>query len=163
MPAPPSPARALSDRFTGRRNYFRTPDAIRFWKYALAAVAFVGACGWAAVDIFQPQRAAYAHTHGPLAGPHAAFDDNCAACHVPHAPGEIGLSAVLHTRDRWHDLTCGKCHAGSDDAGFGHHASATDEAKAFHKRCSNCHHDHKGRLVSLVRLSDAECTKCHAD
>src|SRR5262249_36592933 len=29
--------------------------------------------------------------------------------------------------------------------------------------CSNCHHDHQGRLNSLVRLNDADCTKCHSD
>jgi hypothetical protein len=163
MPAPPSPSRALSDRFTGKRAYFRTPDAIRFWKYVLAAGAFAAACGWAAVDIFEPSRAAYAHTHGPLASPHAAFDDNCAACHVPHSPSELGVMAIIRTRDRWHDLTCGKCHAGPNDPGFAHHASATDDAKAFHNRCSNCHHDHLGRLNSLIRLSDADCTKCHND
>ena len=158
---PRSPSRDLSDRYVGKRGYFRNPDAIRRGKYALAAVAFLAAAGWAAVDVLRPAQAAYAHTHGPLAGPHAAFDDNCAACHVSHSPGEFGPLAVLNTRDRWHDLSCGKCHAGPDDPGFAHHASATAAAKDFHKRCSNCHHDHLGRLNSLVRLSDADCTHCH--
>src|SRR5262249_40532293 len=138
-------------------------------KYALAAIAFVAACGWAAVDIFKPSKAAYAHTHGPLANPHAAFDDNCAACHVPHSPSEFGISALFHTRDRWHDLTCGQCHAGMADEtdgsrAFAHHPeSATQDAIDYHNRCSNCHHDHNGRFNSLIRLADADCIKCHTN
>jgi hypothetical protein len=155
---PRSPSRDLSDRYIGKRGYFRNPDWIRRWKYLLAAGAFIAACGWAAVDIFQPARAAYGYTHGPLANPHAAYDDQCAACHAPHSASEFGLAAIFHTRDRWHDLTCEKCHSGPT-----HHASANAEAQAFHNRCSHCHHDHNGRLNSLVRLSDADCTKCHAD
>jgi hypothetical protein len=155
---PRSPSRDLSDRYTGKRGYFRNPDALRWWKYALAWLALAGAVAWAAVDIAKPYGASYAHTHGPLANPHAAFDNNCAACHVAHAPSEFGVGAVFDTRARWHDLTCEKCHTGA-----AHHASVTDDAKNFHNRCSNCHHDHNGRLNSLVRISDNHCTHCHTD
>ncbi len=159
---PRSPSRDLSDRYIGKRGYFRRPDAIRRWKYVLAAAAFAASVGWAAVDLVQPARVVYAHTHGPLAGPHAAFDDNCAACHVSQTFDFNPLS-VFGARDRWHNLSCGKCHAGPNDAGFAHHASATDDAREFHKRCSNCHHDHNGRLNSLVRHPDADCNRCHGD
>ena len=160
---PRSPARDLSDRYIGKRGYFRNPDWIRRWKRNLAWMAFLGACIWAAVDIMQPSSiAAYAHTHGPLASPHAAFDENCAACHVSQKP-DFNPLAVFSARDRWHDLSCGKCHAGPFDEGFAHHSSANDAAKAYHQRCSNCHHDHLGRLNSLVRLKDADCNNCHSD
>ena len=159
---PRSPSRDLSDRFIGKRGYFRNPDAIRRWKYSLAAVAFAAAVGWAAVDVAAPP-AGYGHTHGPLANPHAAFDENCAACHIGHSASDFGLVAVFRPRDRWHDLTCEKCHAGPNDHGFAHHASPTDDARAFHNRCSNCHHDHLGRLYSLVRIADDHCTRCHTD
>ena len=159
---PRSPSRDLSDRYTGRRGYFRRWDGIRRWKYVLAAAAFVASVGWAAIDVARPSRATYAHTHGPLAGPHAAFDDNCAACHEPQTVSWNPLSAY-GARDRWHDLSCGKCHAGPKDPDFAHHASATDDAREFHKRCSNCHHDHLGRLNSLVRHPDADCNQCHRD
>src|SRR5262245_38813090 len=140
---PRSPSRDLSDRYIGKRGYFRTPDAIRKGKYLLAAVALIFAGGWAAVDIFMPVRTAYGHTHGPLASPHAAFDDNCAACHAPQT-FVANPFAIFHARERWHDLTCGKCHAGPNDPGFAHHASASEDAKNFHNTCSNCHHDHQG-------------------
>jgi hypothetical protein len=65
---------------------------------------------------------------------------------------------VFDTRARWHDFTCEKCHTGA-----AHHASATAEAKEFHNRCSNCHHDHNGRDHSLVRIADDHCTRCHTD
>jgi hypothetical protein len=155
---PRSPSRDLSDRYTGKRGYFRTPDAIRRGKYILATAAFIGACVWAAVDVAKPAGAAYAHTHGPLANPHAAFDNKCEACHATHSPDNLSVSNVLSPRDRWHDFTCEKCHSGP-----AHHASANAAAKAVHDRCSNCHHDHLGRTNSLVRLSDADCTKCHAN
>ncbi|QJW93042.1 hypothetical protein FTUN_0542 [Frigoriglobus tundricola] len=159
---PRSPSRDLSDRYIGKRGYFRNPDAFRRGRYALAVVVFLGAVGWAAVDVLNPTRAAYGHSHGPLAGPHAAFDDNCAACHVGQSL-DFNPLAVFRARDRWHDLSCGKCHAGQDDIGFAHHDSGTNAAQEFHKRCSNCHHDHNGRQNSLVRLSDADCTRCHSD
>jgi hypothetical protein len=150
--------RDLSDRYTGRRGYFRTPDRLRWWKYALAVVAFGCAVAWAAVDVVKPPGAAYAHTHGPLTNPHAAFDTNCAACHVAHAAGDFSPAALFDTRARWHDLTCDKCHAGAP-----HHASVTAEGRQFHDRCSNCHHDHNGRLNSLVRIADTHCTGCHGN
>ncbi len=159
---PRSPSRDLSDRYIGKRGYFRRWDTIRRWKYVLAAGAFVASVGWAAIDVVQPSRANYAHTHGPLAGPHAAFDDNCAACHIAQTP-DLNPFAVFGARDRWHALSCGKCHAGPNDNDFAHHASATKEAREFHNRCSNCHHDHLGRLNSLVRHPDADCNQCHRD
>jgi hypothetical protein len=155
---PRSPSRDLSDRYIGRRGYFRTPDAIRKGKYALAFIALFAAVGWAVVDVAQPSRANYGHSHGPLTNPHAAFDDNCNACHASYSVKDIGLFTAFNARERWHDLTCEKCHAGPP-----HHASATEEGKKRHQICSNCHHDHNGRLFSLVRLNDRDCNACHLD
>jgi hypothetical protein len=160
---PRSPSRDLSDRYTGRRGYFRNPDHLHRGKYVLAVMALVAAGAWATIDVTHSQQTAYAHTHGPLTNPHAAFDDNCAACHASYSLKEALNGHFLNVRDRWHDLTCGQCHAGADSPLFGHHDSATDAARAFHNRCSNCHHDHRGRLHSLVRLADADCNRCHSD
>lgn len=156
---PRSPSRDLVDRYTGNRGYFHQPDRIRRWKNwaSLAALGLV--VGWVVVELARPTRAAPAHTHGQLADPHAAFDANCEACHRPHDGSDFtsGPGSVFHTRDRWLDLTCTKCHAGPP-----HHANAADRGE-FHNQCANCHHDHQGRGRSLVRLSDAHCTRCHAD
>lgn len=155
---PRSPARDLSDRYDKNRGYFRNRDWLWRWRVTLSGVAIGLVALWAAADIVEPKLTAYGHTHGRLANVHAAYDDNCAACHVPHSPREVSLSSVLRPRDRWHDFTCEKCHAGP-----AHHASSTEAGQKHHQMCSNCHHDHEGRLNSLVRLSDADCTKCHAN
>ncbi|MFM8274683.1 MAG: hypothetical protein ACKODX_20460 [Gemmata sp.] len=155
---PRSPSRDLSDRFIGRRGYFRRPDAIRRGKAALAWVALLAAGAWAAVDVAKPaQRVQYSYSHGRLANEHAAFDNNCEACHKAHGVSEaFNPVSWFQARDRWHDLTCEKCHAGP-----AHHDSANKGALEFHNRCSSCHHDHNGRLFSLVRLADKDCNQCH--
>jgi hypothetical protein len=155
---PRSPSRDRSDPFDGNRRYFARPERPRRARYVLAAAALVLAGLWAAAEVAAPARTAFAHTHGPLANPHAAWDDNCAACHVPHASSEFGVGTVFAAGDRWHDLTCGKCHAGP-----AHAAGVDAQGQRFHDRCSNCHHDHGGRANSLTRIPDSHCTGCHAD
>jgi hypothetical protein len=127
-------------------------------RYARAKTAALLAAGvlvglWAVVEAAHPRAGAY-HTHGPLANPHAAWDQDCAACHRSHGLGDFSLSSILTARDRWHDLTCTKCHAGP-----AHHTAVADTS--FHDRCSNCHHDHAGRTASLTRISDEHCVRCH--
>jgi hypothetical protein len=155
---PRSPSRDRADRFDGNRGYFRRPEALRRAKSALAVAALVLTGVWVVADVVDPARTAYSHAHGPLANPHAVWESDCAACHRPHSVSEVGLGSIFHARDRWHDLTCEKCHAGP-----AHNANVADTARDFHARCSNCHHDHAGRANSLVRISDGHCTRCHAD
>jgi hypothetical protein len=155
---PRSPSRDLSDRFAGNRGYFRRPDALRRAKHAAAVFAILLAAAWVAADVAAPSWAVTAHTHGAVAGPHAHWEDDCAACHRPHSAGEFTAGSVFAARDRWHDLTCEKCHAGP-----AHSAGVGAAGQEFHARCSNCHHDHGGRLNSLVRVSDDHCTRCHAN
>ncbi|MBX9579572.1 MAG: hypothetical protein K2X87_04620 [Gemmataceae bacterium] len=156
---PRSPSRDLADRFDGNRDYVRRWDGVRRAKYALAAVALVVPVGWAAYDLAGPRPTAeYAHTHGPLAQVHAVWDGDCAACHRAHGVADLrDPSSLLRVKDRWHDLTCEKCHAGP-----AHHKTVADGG-AFHNDCANCHHDHGGRGNSLVRIADSHCTGCHAD
>ena len=159
MPPPPrSASRDRSDRHTDDRRYFHTPDWLRRWKLG----AIVGGCvltlAWVMVELFDSQASSF-HTHGVLANPHAAWDNDCAACHKAHGVRELwsdGLGSFFDARDRWHDLTCNKCHTGP-----AHHPTVKDAA--FNDKCSNCHHDHAGRTTSLTRISDDHCTNCHHD
>lgn len=155
---PRSPSRDLADRYIGNRDYFQQPDWIRRAKHWLALVALGLTVGWFAFDRAMPSSSAYTHTHGPLADPHAALDNNCEACHAGYGLKDFGVTKVFHTRERWHDLTCEKCHAGPT-----HHATLTDDGTAYDRGCANCHHDHNGRANSLVRIDDNHCTRCHAD
>jgi len=155
---PRSPSRDLADRYTGNRDYFRQPDWIRRSKNWLAVVALGLSLGWFAFDRVMPSRAAYTHSHGPLADPHAALDATCEACHRGYSARDFSPVGAFHPRDRWHDLTCEKCHGGP-----AHHATVTADGKAFHEGCANCHHDHNGRTNSLTRIGDEHCTRCHAN
>ncbi|QDU19945.1 cytochrome c3 family protein [Urbifossiella limnaea] len=150
---PRSPSRDRSDRFTGFRGYVRVPDAYARAKSVALLSAGVLLGLWLVVEAAHPRAGAF-HTHGELANPHAAWDQDCAACHRSQGIGDFSLSNVLNARDRWHDLTCTKCHAGPP-----HHATVADTA--FHDRCSNCHHDHAGRTTSLTDISDEHCVRCH--
>lgn len=153
---PRSSSRDVVDRFSGNRGYFHRSDSLRHWKNLLALGAVGLVFGWFVVELALPGRAASAHSHGELANPHAAFDSNCQACHRSHSAGDFlsNPASAFDAHSRWHDLTCTKCHAGP-----AHHAAVKDAS--FHEQCSNCHHDHQGRNVSLVRMDDRHCTKCH--
>ncbi|MFO0824446.1 MAG: hypothetical protein U0792_15240 [Gemmataceae bacterium] len=155
---PRSPSRDLSDRYTGNRAYFRRSEWMRHSRYLLAGVALVLAGVWALADVVAPSQVAYSFSHGPLASPHAAWENDCAACHVESSTSDFGIRSILNTRQRWQAMTCEKCHAGA-----AHNANLTATGREFHNQCSNCHHDHAGRNFSLVRLADSSCTHCHAD
>src|SRR5262249_13183615 len=53
------------------------------------------------------------------------------------------------------DQKCMACHAGPI-----HHENQKQEDQ---QTCAACHRDHQGREVSLVRLADALCTRCHSN
>jgi hypothetical protein len=133
----------------------------RLW--AIAAVAVVvpllAATAWAALAGGPPAPLAQAASRGELASPHAAFDANCEACHEPFRPtGGDGWFARLTgdaTAGHASDAKCEACHAGA-----AHHPRVPDGAAGA---CADCHRDHRGRDASLVRLADADCTRCHAN
>jgi predicted CXXCH cytochrome family protein len=155
---PRSPSRDLADRFRNNRGYFKRPEPLRWGKYALSVVAVVAVLAWSAVDFAVTPRSHAALTHGPVAGVHAMWDDDCAACHRMHSASEFGAASVLNVRDRWHDLTCERCHTGAV-----HHGAISSAHAPFANDCASCHYDHGGRDNSLVRMSDEHCTVCHAN
>jgi hypothetical protein len=155
---PRSPSRDLSDRYDGNRGYFHRRTGLGWLKHWLTHTAVGLTAGWVLFDLFFPTRAAHTHSPGALAGPHAMWEADCKACHVPFSARDVGASSLLRPAERWHALTCEKCHPGPP-----HHASIRPESATFHGKCSNCHHDHAGRERSLVLLSDDHCARCHAN
>jgi len=153
---PRSPSRDRADRHAGDRQYFHRPTGVERWKWRLAAVAVVLAGGWAAAGFLRPA-SGYRYSHGPLTSPHAAWDQNCEACHKPASDTGVSLAGLFRADRRWLDLTCEQCHKGPP------HYRGQDVTVAGAGGCASCHHDHQGRDHSLVRLSDAHCTNCHAD
>ena len=67
----------------------------------------------------------------------------------PGPPRSVGGSSQS-------DAQCKRCHAGPV-----HHASQEPGRRPL--ACASCHHDHRGRDASLVRIGDQHCTQCHSD
>ncbi len=156
-----SPSRARVERYSGdKRRYFLSPDWFHQWKRYLAVlcgIATMGIMGLAYLPRIGSGDEQY--THGKLTNPHAPWDMSCEACHVPSSIADLKANplAILHTDERWLNLTCQKCHAGP-----AHHGELTGQ-ETSDRACANCHHDHNGRNNSLVFISDNNCTNCHAN
>lgn len=87
------------------------------------------------------------HQHPP------AREENCGACHNPHATAQQGL---LHKPQK---QLCSDCH--------GEAVAAWEQAKFSHKpvvsgRCSQCHSPHTGDHPGLLRQPPRQlCGQCH--
>jgi hypothetical protein len=146
-------------------TYYRRPDALALRRRALAALALTGAAAWLALAphwdrnrdprwrLFQWDRMA---SPGALAHAHAAWTDDCAACHPPFAPVNASRWSPLPAREpRAADALCQRCHEAA-----GHHPV---RAAAEIPSCAECHRDHRGPDARLARSPDSTCTRCHAD
>jgi hypothetical protein len=146
-------------------GYYRFPDAQARRRGRLTLLALLIAGGWilaapiwgrgrdAGVRLFQQGALA---SKGPLARPHAIWETQCEACHVPFTPvNGSRWSPSLRTGSHAGDDQCRTCHAGP-----AHHASQRAEDVPS---CAECHRDHRGRGASLVAMDDSACTSCHRD
>ncbi|GIW86475.1 MAG: hypothetical protein KatS3mg108_0799 [Isosphaeraceae bacterium] len=147
-------------------TYYRRPDALTQRRRALAALAVAAALLWLVLAPlwdgrrsprlrwFQWDRMA---SPGPLAHAHAAWTDDCGACHAPFVPIDGSdwspwpVSFADQTSER-----CQKCHLAGP-----HHPVRVPPAQV--PSCAACHRDHQGSEAQLTRMSDALCTGCHAN
>jgi hypothetical protein len=137
-----------------RLDYYKRPNFLERWKNWLAAAALVVPIVWLGTGLLRSDSGRLAYSPGPVAAVHATWENNCTACHTPFTPiaGTTWATSLLgqgHTSDQ----RCQTCHAGPP-----HHRNQTPELA-----CAACHHDHRGRDASLVRLADADCTQCHSN
>src|SRR5436189_467820 len=102
---PRSPSRDLADRFAGNRRYFRHWTSLERWKVLLSRLAIALFIAWLAWSYLTRSLDSQV-SHGPVANVHAAWDQQCDACHRTG-----GGANWLDARGRWHDLSCEKCHA----------------------------------------------------
>ena len=148
-------------------GYFRRKsplESTRTWAWlgvgALAALPVVFAFGVAPAGSPQPWIDQGA-SRGQLASPHAAWDQQCEACHAPFDPirSDRWLPDLLGTGAPGHTVAarCEGCHAGP-----AHHANVAN-VPLVAQGCANCHRDHRGRDVSLNKMADSTCTVCHTD
>src|SRR5262245_29833716 len=149
--ATPSPNRVRSDRFDSdirRQLLDREGWCFRIAVFAPPIVAYawmvLANSRWSDPSRYSP---------GQLAQVHAAWNGECAACHVPHGFCESQATGTKDVHGRWRDFTCTKCHAGPPHVP---HVPLVEE------NCADCHRDHAGSGHSLKNLKDGVCTDCHA-
>jgi hypothetical protein len=134
-------------------GYVRRPSRlarVRGWLWVLAALLIVApltaATVAAALTDRTPAPLALAASRGPLARPHAAWEEKCEVCHTPFTSIRTG-----HAADSGR---CETCHAPA-----AHHPNQRPEDVVG---CADCHREHQGRTASLTRLTDDTCVRCHA-
>src|SRR3954451_16887790 len=90
---PGQPLPPYVTRETGRQratriplDYFKRPDALTRWKGWLSLLALLVAGGWAVSGLVRSDQGRLSYSRGPVAAVHAAWDSDCAACHVDFSP-----------------------------------------------------------------------------
>jgi predicted CXXCH cytochrome family protein len=138
---------------------FRKPDRLDRWRHGLTLAAGLAGAACLVTAVAAPGFHAPAHSPGPLAAVHGAWEIRCEACHEPYVPlSSAGWTSFLSPSPgpgRVSDEACRACHAGPP-----HHAA---QKAASVGSCAACHREHRGRDASLVRVDDAACTGCHRD
>jgi hypothetical protein len=138
-------------------DYYKHPDRIERWKLGLGGVALAAAVAWPVLGLIPlgglPDAVEETYSRGPVAAVHATWEADCAACHTPFSPiRDQGVGADLLGAHEG-SAKCVTCHAGPP-----HHRNQEPHEQG----CATCHHDHRGRDASLVRVADGDCTSCHA-
>ena len=137
-------------------DYYNHPSRLERWKDWLGLVAVLVSGGWLATGLLC-QDGDRRYSRGPVANVHQTWDANCAACHEAFVPIQSDHWAA-NWMPSWFastrkDHQCTSCHSGAI-----HHRNESTTLS-----CVACHHEHRGRDASLVRLADRDCTQCHAD
>ena len=150
-------------------DYYRRLTGLDAAKWLLTSLASLLAGGYVLWTLLGWLAGSPAATRqfspAPVARAHAAWETDCAACHLPgtnlrHDAAAVSLASALLNGRNPHDHTaidaqCQKCHAGPE-----HHSN---QVAAEVLSCAGCHREHQGRDADLLRVSDAICTACHAN
>ncbi len=129
----------------------------RGWLALLALLAAGGYCFY----VYGANAAPHLST-GRVAMPHAAFENNCHACHVDFTP--ISADALQLTSSealRRLENACQVCHPVKQH--FRSSMAMSEKFSTTDQHCSGCHADHLGRNHDMVNISSEQCTQCHGD
>src|SRR4051794_31293427 len=148
-------------------DYYKKTDPLIRWRGGLSALALLLVVGWLATGLSLGSNGLGSiglgkarYSHGTLARAHATWDNKCEACHVSFKPISTTSSwaGAFGADPKAADAKCMTCHMGTPRQAHHPDTEVTGEAPA----CAGCHRDHRGRDASLVRLTDKDCTSCHA-
>lgn len=149
--------------FGQNRRYFLGGTAIGSAKVRLSVLLLALSMAWVAVAAVSKEKRDRATNHGPIHKSHAAWIDQCDACHVPFNGEKAG---IFETKDRWNTFRCETCHAGpveSPKVYSPHKPSKTKWNDLNSEDCTLCHKDHQGADFALAKPADNSCTICHAN
>jgi hypothetical protein len=147
MPSPLRSAKTLSQWF--ELDYFRRRRLFRGLWRASVAIALLVSClgvGWSLLAGKQ-----FVYQAGHLSTAHSFFNKDCGKCHTEAFPVFRRLLTSDAAIRSVPDSACKQCHDGPL-----HHENAAQHS------CASCHHEHRGH-PALARITDNQCTICHAD
>jgi hypothetical protein len=135
-------------------DYYKRGNRVERWKLWLTGLALVITLGWWASGWVSSDQGQMRYARGPVAAVHATWEAECTVCHTPFKPIDSKSWATTFLgKPQGAAERCESCHAGPP-----HQASQKAESTPS---CAGCHHDHRGREASLVRVADSDCTRCH--
>ena len=140
-------------------DYYRRGDRLARTKWQLSLAGVVLTAVYVAWLLFGGRGARQQLSPGPVAGVHAAWNDDCQACHQDFRPLRSDsfdwreMPSLTRTNEPPSDAKCATCH--QEPA---HHPAAT---LAGEMGCANCHQDHRGTAAEIRRAADTQCLECH--
>ncbi len=139
-------------------DYYRQKTWLTKSRGLLALVATIAAVGYC-VYVYAAGGSSHVST-GPLAAPHASFEQDCGKCHLDFTPisGDALRFASSSSLDRL-ESACQSCHKVSQHF----RGRMKPEFAKIDQHCSACHNDHQGRDNSMIDIDSDKCTQCHAN
>jgi hypothetical protein len=159
MAKPGRTQKQIAERYKGNLGYYRKLHPWRRAKLIVSVLSILG--GLIAIYLFQKYGRETFFNAGKISANHAAFADNCAACHdkTAAAPGGDPRKFKAVLRDRFHkgisfdaiDRKCESCHQ----------QHTFHEANVVQNRsCSVCHQEHQGP-GPMKMVASLQCASCH--
>lgn len=139
-------------------DYYKKPNRLERWKGRFLALGVLAALlWWGASSLLRSDQGRSLYDRGPVAAVHATWEDKCDACHESFRPiSTEALARSFAGAADAGDAKCQKCHAAPP-----HHGNPLLERDT--PPCAGCHVEHRGRDAALARVTDKDCTRCHAN
>lgn len=156
------PAGERKTKVIGKRidlSYHKQPSPMRSLRRLTVIVCGLAAAIWGGWALFGKSGERF-YNPGPVAGLHAMFENDCAACHDGGASSDGGQSSGKFFKTV-SDAACLKCHNGTVHSDKQTSLVLMTNGKpAMSSNCITCHVEHKGH-DAMAGTSDALCTRCH--